>query len=92
MIKPVATVHVVPDLPKPLHRLQDLAYNLRWAWDQDTIALFRRLDPELWEETYHNPIQLLGRVSQDRLKQVSSDAAYMSNLQKAAAVFDAYRA
>lgn len=92
MIKPVATVHVVPDLPKPLHRLQDLAYNLRWAWDQDTIALFRRLDPELWEETYHNPIQLLGRVSQDRLKQVSSDAAYMSNLQKAAADFDAYMA
>lgn len=92
MIKPVATVRVVPDLPKPLHRLQDLAYNLRWSWDQDSIALFRRLDPDLWEATYHNPIQLLGRVSQDRLRQVSADPAYMSTLQKAAADFDAYMA
>ena len=31
--------------------LRELAYNLRWAWDHDTIELFRRLDSDLWEST-----------------------------------------
>ena len=35
MVKPVATVHVVPNLPEPLTRLRELAYNLRWSWDHE---------------------------------------------------------
>lgn len=92
MIKPVATVHVIPDLPQPLERLQDLANNVRWSWDQDTIALFRRLDPELWEAAYHNPISMLGRMNQDRLQQAAADPSFMTNFQKATADFDAYMA
>jgi starch phosphorylase len=90
MIKPVATVQVVPDLPKSLARLHDLAYNLRWSWDADTIALFRRLDTDLWESTYHNPIAMLGRMSQERLSQLGTDPSFMSNYQKVVADFDAY--
>ena len=63
MIKPVARINVVPNLPDPLRRLQELAYNLRWAWDHETIALFRRLDRDLWEQTGHNPVWMLGRIS-----------------------------
>lgn len=92
MIKPIATIQVVPDLPKPLARLHDLAYNLRWSWDQDTIALFRRIDGELWEATYHNPVQVLGRVSQERLNQLSTDSSFLTNFHKVLADFDAYMA
>lgn len=46
-------------------RLQDLAYNLRWAWHPDTRTLFRQLDPELWERVDHNPVALLRRLQPD---------------------------
>ncbi len=54
-MKPVHTFTVIPSLPTPLERLRDIAYNLRWTWNHDTIALFRRLDSDLWEATNHNP-------------------------------------
>lgn len=82
MVKPVATVNVVPKLPKSLAGLKELAYNMRFAWDQETIAVFRRLDPDVWEEVYHNPVKMLGMVSQERLKEVQADPAYMANFER----------
>jgi starch phosphorylase len=90
MVKPVATVSVVPNLPPALKRLTDLAYNLRWAWDQDTIALFRRLDRDLWEETGHNPIRLLGTIGQSTLDALISDPAFMAHYRRVCDDFDAY--
>lgn len=90
MVKPVATVNVVPKLPKALTRLEELAYNMRFAWDQETIALFRRLDPELWETVYHNPVKMIGMVSQDRLKAIQNDAAFMANYERVVASYDSY--
>ena len=48
MMRTVHTYHVIPSIPERLVKLQDLAFNLRWTWDHETIALFRRLDQELW--------------------------------------------
>ena len=90
MIKPVATVSVVPNLPDPIHRLQELAYNLRWAWDQETIALFRRLDRDLWESSGHNPIWLLGSIDQRRLEAACEDPAFMAHYQRVCEDFDEY--
>ncbi|MCA9883713.1 MAG: alpha-glucan family phosphorylase [Anaerolineae bacterium] len=90
MVKPVATVHVVPKLPKSLSRLEELAYNMRFAWDHDTISLFRRLDPDLWEATHHNPVRVLGDISQKRLDEVKNDQAFMANLERTLAQFDGY--
>ncbi|MGB7338464.1 MAG: alpha-glucan family phosphorylase [Phototrophicaceae bacterium] len=90
MVKPVATVNVVPKLPKALARLEELAYNMRFAWDQETIAVFRRLDPDVWEQTYHNPVKTLGLVSQERLKAVQADAAFMANYERVLAAYDDY--
>ncbi len=82
MIKPVVTVNVSPNLPAPLVRLRQLAFNLRWSWDADCIALFRRLDPELWRATNHNPVKLLGQLSQARLEAAATDASYLEHLQR----------
>ncbi len=90
MIKPVARINVVPNLPEPLRRLQELAYNLRWAWDHETIALFRRLDRDLWENTGHNPISMLGQISQERLEAACDDPAFMANLHNVCELFDQY--
>ena len=56
MVKPVATISVVPKLPESLKRLEQLAYNLWWSWNHDAIALFRRVDRDLWISTGHNPV------------------------------------
>lgn len=90
MVKPVASVHITPSLPKPIERLEELAYNMRWAWDHETIDLFRRLDPELWETTYHNPVWMLGLVSQERLDNVTKDPAFMAHYERVLSAFDEY--
>ncbi|CAG1006705.1 glycogen phosphorylase [Anaerolineae bacterium] len=90
MIKPVATVSVVPNLPASLERLMELAYNLRWSWDQETRELFRRLDRNLWEATGHNPVWLLGRIDQKKLVDASQDEAFMAHLDRVCAAFDRY--
>ncbi|MCI0529456.1 MAG: DUF3417 domain-containing protein, partial [Nitrospira sp.] len=61
-MRPIRTFTVIPSLPTSLERLRDLAYNLRWAWNHDTIELYRRLDRDLWETTDHNPVLMLGAI------------------------------
>ncbi|NDJ78094.1 MAG: glycosyltransferase family 1 protein [Chloroflexi bacterium] len=90
MIKPVARVDVSPNLPPSLERLRELAYNLRWSWDHETIALFRRLDRDLWEETERNPVWMLGLISQDALQAAAEDEAFIAHLDRVCAEFDAY--
>jgi len=90
MVKPIATVSVVPNLPKPLERLHDLAYNLRWSWDHEAISLFRRLDRDLWESTGHNPAWMLGLMDQNRLEALCDDAAFMTHFRQVLQDFDSY--
>jgi starch phosphorylase len=89
MVRPVATVRVVPDLPESLHRLYELAYNLRWAWDHETMTLFRRLDTDLWNAS-HNPVWMLGQLSQERLEATANDPAFLSHLHNVCQTFDEY--
>ena len=90
MVKPVTRINVIPNLPEPLRRLQELAFNMRWAWDHETIALFRRLDRELWESTGHNPVWMLGLISQEKLQAAAEDPAFMATLNAVCESFDAY--
>src|SRR5579875_3661927 len=67
-------------LPEPLEPLQELAFNLRWAWDERTRDLFRWVDPQIWEQTFHDPVRLLSLVDQRRLEQLIDDPAFMGVL------------
>ncbi len=62
-MRTVRTFSVAPLLPKKLKRLGELAHNLWWAWNPDVIELFRRLDSDLWEQSRHDPVKLLGMVA-----------------------------
>ena len=90
MIRPSRVFTVVPTVPAPLAQLEDLAYNLRWIWDQQTADLFRRLDPARWAATNHNPVLLLRTVDQARLDEVARDQGYRRELAGAAAELAAY--
>ncbi len=76
-------------LPENLHRLEDLAYNMWWSWNQSGIELFRRIDPVLWEETGHNPVKLLQEVPYERLEKLA-DSDYLVAYHRVLADFDAY--
>ena len=82
-MRPLRTFTIEPSLPDDLRLLMELAYNLRWSWQGDAQDLFRRLDPGLWEQCYHNPVAMLGRMDQVRLNKMASDEGFLAHLQRA---------
>jgi starch phosphorylase len=79
-MKPIRTFAVIPSLPPALGALRELALNLRWSWNHDTIELFRRLDSDLWEATGHNPFRMLGTIDQSLLEAAAQDEAFLAHL------------
>jgi hypothetical protein len=69
---------VVPAVPEGLLGLREIAYNLRWSWDDDLRTVFSRLDRDLWDRTYQNPVLLLGSVSQERLETLARDDSFLA--------------
>ncbi len=71
---------IVPALPEALLPLQEVAYNLRWSWDHDSIELFRRVSKRLWERAGHNPVRLLGEIAQERLNELAADDGFLAHM------------
>ena len=59
--------------------LAELALDMRWSWDHGTDAVWRQLDPELWEIT-HNPWVVLQTVSRDRIERVLADPVFRKDV------------
>jgi glycogen phosphorylase len=90
MPKPIYTYTVKPSIPDPLKNLELLAYNFLWGWDHQLMDVFMRLDLDLWEKTDHNPVKMLGTVSQDRLNNLAEDDAFLAQLERATHRFNDY--
>ncbi|MHC5595774.1 MAG: alpha-glucan family phosphorylase [Nostoc sp.] len=82
-MQPIRTFNVSPSLPPRLEPLRRLAYNLHWDWNVDTKDLFRRLDSDLWESSHHNPVLMLGTISQSRLLEVVEDEGFLAQMDRA---------
>jgi starch phosphorylase len=83
-VKAIRRFTVRTVLPEPLRQLEELVLNLRWSWHNETIELFRSVDPELWETVRHDPVKLLGEVSAERLATLAGDRRFQRRLQDAA--------
>ena len=90
-VQPIHTYTVSPALPAELEPLRELAYNLRWSWDHDSVDLFRRLDRTLWESSGHNPVRLLGSVRQQRLRDAAADDAFLAHQERVYSAFQQYQ-
>ena len=86
----LGTIHVIPELPDELKRLEDLAYNLYISWNPEARQLFRKIDPELWKTTNHNPVKFLREVQQKKLEKAATDPQYLSLFKKVVVEFDQY--
>src|SRR5690606_33850972 len=86
MLSPdLARIHsfeVVPALPKALEPLQEIAHNLWWTWHPEAVELFVRLDRKLWHETNHNPVKMLGLISQATLDAAARDEGFLNSLDR----------
>ena len=78
------------DLPERIGRLNELAYNLWWAWNPDAINLYKSLNHNLWDTVSHNPVELLQSISLNVLRSAAEDPEYLANYDKVMADFDAY--
>ena len=87
----VHAYHVVPALPESLDCLRTLAFNLHWAWNPEAIALFRRLDRDLWEQSGHNPVRMLGTIDQERLREAAQDDTFLTQLDRVCRSHDTYQ-
>ncbi|MBD2541798.1 alpha-glucan family phosphorylase [Coleofasciculus sp. FACHB-SPT36] len=89
-MQPIRTFNVSPALPSRLEPLRKLAYNLHWDWNFETKELFRRLDRDLWESSRHNPVLMLGTISQARLQEVAEDEGFVAHMERASRQLDDY--
>lgn len=78
------------NLPTPLRRLADLAYNYWWSWTEERVSLFSAIDPAQWQACNYNPVALLESVPSERLWQVAEDPHYLNRLYRLAHQFDVY--
>src|SRR5262245_28031080 len=88
--RPIRTFTVLPHLPERLQALQKLAYNLWWCWNPEAVALFRRIDAEVFEAVGHNPVKLLSKVDQARLEELLEDDGFLSHVDRVEVTFDIY--
>lgn len=90
LVRPMQTFTVTPAVPPALSRLVEIAMNLRWSWHRESLDIFRRLDPALWEASGHNPSVMLGSITQGRLDEAASDDGFIAQYARVCRSLDDY--
>lgn len=80
------------NLPRPIERLGDLAYNLWWTWVPEAERVFSYIDASLWERLDHNPVRFLRQVARPQLNAVTHNKGYLQLYARTLEAFDDYMA
>ena len=83
-------VTVVPQLPKRVERLSEIANNLWWSWNTEFLRLFEEIDKDLWENTGKNPVKFLKLIDQEKIESLSNDQEFLNKYNKIVENFDNY--
>ena len=81
-MKKINEFKVIPYLPEKLKPLIKIANNLWWVWNYEAIELFRRIDVDLWREVGHNPIILLGSISQEAIDRAAESDSFIAHMNR----------
>ena len=68
----------LPPLPPRISGLADLANNVSWSWNREARALFRLIDPLLWNRYRHDPLRVLRKTSAVRMAQCAEDPQFLA--------------
>jgi len=83
-------VTVKSRIPAELKKLEEMARNIWWAWNNEATDLFQDLDPVLWKEVGQNPVVLLERMSYEKLETLAADKTILARMNDVYAKFRAY--
>ena len=83
-------VTVKSRIPAELKKLEEMARNIWWAWNNEATDLFQDLDPVLWKEAGQNPVVLLERLSYEKLEALAADKTILARIDEVYAKFRAY--
>ncbi|MFY9327195.1 MAG: alpha-glucan family phosphorylase [Georgfuchsia sp.] len=86
------SLEVNPLLPARLARLEELANDLRYSWDNPTRDLFSRLHHKLWRAVGHSPKAFLKRVDQSILDEAAQNSDFLSSMGRVLSAYDSYHA
>jgi starch phosphorylase len=75
-------------MPPGLEILREIAYNLRWSWNYQTMRFFRDLDNDMWVACGRNPVTMLEMLSYQRLEELTADPRFINQLK---IVYDDYK-
>src|SRR6476646_11346822 len=87
MTKKPLTTEEVADLTA---RLNKLARNLWWTWDQEAQDLFQELSPRGWQNLYHNAVAILHEVSDYELRVRLQDPEFAQRVRFVLRGFEQY--
>lgn len=79
-------------LPERLHPLEVLSKNLWWSWTLGAQELYEYIASDLWVACDHNPIDLLDRMTPERIKELGQDEAFLNKMDSVYAAFKMYMA
>lgn len=82
--------YVNPKIPDKLNKLNILCYNLWSTWDKHAIRLFNRIDPILYRQCNHNPVELIHNVSARRFDELANDRGFIFELNSVYKRFASY--
>lgn len=83
--------NVQSHIPAELRQLDELAHNLWWTWNPEGIELFRSIDHDLFDHKCdQNPIDMLQRMSYERLTELSKDKELVGRINKVYKEFRKY--
>jgi glycogen phosphorylase len=88
----VRSFTVLPALPEALKDLETVARNVFWSWNSEFVELFKRIDNNLWSSCGHNPVKLLGSVSQAKLDALAENHGFLGQLRRASEKLSSYLA
>ncbi|MFH1007066.1 MAG: alpha-glucan family phosphorylase [Candidatus Latescibacterota bacterium] len=78
----IRSFKVLPNIPERLKPLHDMAFNMWFSWNWEAVRLFSRLDPEIWDQSYQNPVHMLGLISQERLDAALKDDSFLASMDR----------
>jgi starch phosphorylase len=78
------------ELTKIVARLNRLAHNLWWTWNQGAQELFSELSPRCWQNLYHNAVAVLHEVSEYELRVRLQEVDFARRVQQVLRDFEAY--
>ncbi len=83
-------VYVQSRVPEELKKLDEIAHNIWWAWNQQAKDLFMEINPEMWTKVSHNPVQMLSNLGYEKLEELAHDKKFIAKMDKVYTAFRKY--